>query len=85
MEKWCVRPLNKEEAFIVGKWFDENYGCSDDKTFYQFQRSTGIYYIYGRTPGNVYSSYSEGTQLTFDEFLIQTKIINNTEPNYEIY
>jgi hypothetical protein len=89
MEKWCVKPENTEEAFIVGKWFDENWGCSgskkEDKEFYQRKRECQVYYIYGRSPGNVYTSNPEGKKLTFEEFLIHNKIQNNIEPTYEIY
>lgn len=84
MEKWCVKPGNKEEAFIVGKWFDENWNDIPNSKLYQTDPPLNYYYIYGIRPGDVYYSNPRGTILSFNEF--QKQILNkNIEPNYEIY
>jgi len=68
-EKWCIKPKDKEEAFIIGKWFDENYGCKYYKTYYQDERSL-MYHKYGEEPGHVYSNRPdyEFKEITFEQF-----------------
>jgi len=84
MEMWCIKPGNKEEAFIISKWFDENWGNVCNNKMYQTDPAISYYYIYGIKPGDVYYTRPKGNVLTFQEF--QTEILKqNVEPNYEIY
>jgi len=44
MEKWCIKPENKEQLIIIGKWFDEN--CSEYKPgFYQDLKCINCYFV----------------------------------------
>ncbi len=86
MEKWCIKPKDKEQYIIISKWFDENWGCSGKigYKFYQNYGFDGSYLVYGIAPGNVLFSKPQGIKLTFEQF--QTQILNKSiEPNYEIY
>ena len=83
MEKWCIKAENKNQAFIIGKWFDENWSY-DKNSFYQDNKLTDYYHVCGRKPGDVYYTSPQGRELTFIEF--ENEILNkNVEPVYDIY
>jgi len=81
---WCVKPENKEQGVIVGKWFDENWGEKNIPKLYQIQPLLKHYYVYGIRPGDVYYTQPKGKAISFSDFtrLVLNKII---EPTYEIY
>ena len=84
MKKWCIKPENEKQAFIIGKWFDENNGSSKDDKFYQEKPKTNMFYVYGCGPGNVWFFNTGGRKLTFQEF--ENEILGkNVEPVYDIY
>ena len=83
MKKWCIKSENKKQAFIIGKWFDENWSYHKD-SFYQDGKLLDYYYIFGIKPGYVYYSKPQCRELTFIEF--ENEILNkNVEPVYDIY
>jgi hypothetical protein len=94
LAKWYIKPNNVEEARIVGKWFDENWGNPPPHyNFYEKKARSQVYYVYGMSPGNVYfltnrlikESY---TEITFDYFikniLIQEEMKNKKLIGYEV-
>jgi hypothetical protein len=63
-EKWYINVTTKEQAEVVGRWFDQSeFGHSDN--YYETNASLGIYG--GVSPGNVYDN-EVGTEITFEQF-----------------
>ena len=65
-EKWHINVTTKEQAKVVGRWFDQSkFACSQTPNFYEKECDLGIYG--GISPSNVYGN-EVGTKITFEQF-----------------
>lgn len=65
-KEWHILPKNKEEAKIIGKWFDQSkFACEDDKHFYENEANLWIHG--GIRQGNVYNN-DIGIEISFEDF-----------------
>ena len=65
-EKWHINVTTKEQAKVVGRWFDQSkFACSQTPNFYEKECDLGIYG--GISPSNVYGNVI-GTEITFEQF-----------------
>jgi|694.fasta_scaffold01065_91 hypothetical protein len=65
-KQWYINVTTKEQAKIVGRWFDQSeFACSQTPNFYETEGDLDVYG--GVSPGNVYGN-SVGTLITFEQF-----------------
>ena len=77
-KQWHINVTTKEQAKIVGRWFDQSeFGDGDRGSFYETQADIGIYG--GVATGDVYCN-EVGTLITFEQF---EKYILNNKTNME--
>lgn len=83
-KQWYINVTTKEQAKVVGRWFDQSeFGDGDRDSFYETQADIGIYG--GVSAGNVYGN-SVGTEITFEQFekyILKQKVIKKEIIGYK--